>query len=111
MAMAPLVQSRLFSIAVAVVGVAAVLPFWLSVYVLGVLTAGYYFGVFAMSWDLLFGFAGEVNFGPTFLIGVGAYTAGILNNQYGWSGYLCIVLGAMASVIAGFVLALPALRV
>jgi branched-chain amino acid transport system permease protein len=64
-----------------------------------------------MAWDLLFGFAGEVNFGPTFLIGVGAYTAGILNNQYGWSVYLCIVLGAMASVIAGFVLALPALRV
>ena len=62
-----------------------------------------------MAWDLLFGFAGEVNFGPTFLIGVGAYTAGILNNQYGWSVYLCIVLGALASVIAGFVLALPAL--
>ena len=32
-----------------------------------------------MSWDLLFGFAGEVNFGPTFLIGLGAYTAGILD--------------------------------
>ena len=64
-----------------------------------------------MAWDLLFGFAGEVNFGPTFLIGVGAYTAGILNNQFGWSVYLCIVLGALASVIAGFVLALPALRV
>jgi branched-chain amino acid transport system permease protein len=29
-----------------------------------------------MAWDLLFGFAGEVNFGPTFLIGLGAYTAG-----------------------------------
>ena len=57
-----------------------------------------------MSWDLLFGFAGEVNFGPTFLIGVGAYTAGILNNQYGWSVYLCIVLGALASVIAGVLL-------
>ena len=78
---------------------------------LGLLTVAYYFGVFAMSWDLLFGFAGEVNFGPTFLIGVGAYTAGILNNQYGWSVYLCIVLGALASVVAGVVLALPALRV
>src|SRR5207245_11507037 len=111
MAMAPLLHSRLFWIAVAVVAVAAVLPFWLSVYVLGVLTAGYYFGVFAMAWDLLFGFAGEVNFGPTFLIGVGAYTAGILNAQFGWSVYLCIVLGALASVIAGLVLALPALRV
>ena len=86
-------------------------PWFVSAYILGVLTTAYYFGVFAMSWDLLFGFAGEVNFGPTFLIGVGAYTAGILNNQYGWSVYLCIVLGALASVIAGFVLALPALRV
>ena len=64
-----------------------------------------------MAWDLLFGFAGEVNFGPTFLIGVGAYTAGILNNLYGWSIYLCIVAGALAAVIGGFVLALPALRV
>ena len=58
--------------------VAATLPFYVSGYVLGLLTVAFYFGVFAMAWDLLFGFAGEVNFGPTFLIGVGAYTAGIL---------------------------------
>ena len=51
-------------------------PGWMGAYYLGVFTTAYYFGVFAMSWDLLFGFAGEVNFGPTFMIGVGAYTAG-----------------------------------
>jgi branched-chain amino acid transport system permease protein len=104
-------RSRLFLISLLVVVIAATLPLYVSGYVLGLLTVAYYFGVFAMSWDLLFGFAGEVNFGPTFLIGVGAYTAGILNNQYGWSVYLCIVLGALAAVVAGFVLALPALRV
>ena len=49
---------------------------------LGLLTIAYYFGVFSMAWDLLFGFANEVNFGPTFLIGLGAYTAGILDNLY-----------------------------
>ncbi|MDA8251463.1 MAG: hypothetical protein M0Z28_20160, partial [Rhodospirillales bacterium] len=59
---------------------AVTLPWWVSAYILGVLTVAYYFGVFAMAWDLLFGFAGEVNFGPTFLIGLGAYTAGILDN-------------------------------
>ncbi|MEH2512753.1 branched-chain amino acid transport system permease protein [Nitrobacteraceae bacterium AZCC 1564] len=106
-----LFTSRLFWIAVAVIAIASTLPLYVSGYILGLLTVAYYFGVFAMSWDLLFGFAGEVNFGPTFLIGVGAYTAGILNNQYGWSVYLCIVLGAAASVLAGLVLALPALRV
>ena len=109
--MADFFKSRLFFISLGVVIVASTLPLYVSGYILGLLTVAYYFGVFAMAWDLLFGFAGEVNFGPTFLIGVGAYTAGILNNQYGWSVYLCIVLGAMASVIAGFVLALPALRV
>ena len=109
--MGTFLTSRLFLISLGVVVVAATLPLYVSGYILGVLTVAYYFGVFAMAWDLLFGFAGEVNFGPTFLIGVGAYTAGILNNQYGWSVYLCIVLGAIASVVAGFVLALPALRV
>src|ERR1700736_209165 len=109
--MASFFTSRLFFISLAVVVIASTLPLYVSGYVLGLLTVAYYFGVFAMAWDLLFGFAGEVNFGPTFLIGVGAYTAGILNNQYGWSVYLCIVLGALASVIAGVVLALPALRV
>jgi len=104
-------RSRLFWISLVLVAVASTLPLYVSGYILGLLTVAYYFGVFAMAWDLLFGFAGEVNFGPTFLIGVGAYTAGILNNEYGWSVYLCIVLGALASVVAGFVLALPALRV
>ncbi len=103
-------KSRLFLISILVVAIAATLPLFASGYVLGLLTVAFYFGVFAMSWDLLFGFAGEVNFGPTFLIGVGAYTAGILNNLYGLSVYLCIFLGAMAAVVAGFVLALPALR-
>jgi branched-chain amino acid transport system permease protein len=106
-----LLRSKLFYAVLLVLLAAAFAPWWVSAYMIGVLTAAYYFGVFAMSWDLLFGFAGEVNFGPTFLIGVGAYTAGILNNQYGWSVYLCVALGALASVIAGFVLALPALRV
>ena len=69
-------------ISLIVVLVAATLPLYVSGYVLGLLTIAYYFGVFSMAWDLLFGFANEVNFGPTFLIGLGAYTAGILDNLY-----------------------------
>ena len=108
--MRALTTSRFFWITLGILVVAATLPWYVSAYILGLLTVAYYFGVFAMSWDLLFGFAGEVNFGPTFLIGVGAYTAGILNHQYGLSVYLCIACGAAAAVLAGFVLALPALR-
>ena len=54
--------SRLFVISLVVVVAAATLPWYVSGYVLGLLTVAYYFGVFAMAWDLLFGFAGEVNF-------------------------------------------------
>jgi branched-chain amino acid transport system permease protein len=87
------------------------LPFWFSGYILGLLTLAYYFGVFAMAWDLLFGFAGEVNFGPTFLIGTGAYTAGILDNLYQPPIAVCLIAGALAAVAGGVILALPALRV
>ena len=86
------------------------LPFIASAYVLGLLTLAYYFGVFAMSWDLLFGFAGEVNFGPTFLVGLGAYGAGLLNSQAGWPVPACVAGGAGLAVLGGVLLALPALR-
>ena len=90
--------------------VAAVLPLGVSSYVLGILTVGYYFGVFAMSWDLLFGFAGEVNFGPTFLVGLGAYGAGILNSETGLPIPVCILFGTVLAVAGGLLLAVPALR-
>jgi len=57
-------KSRLFFVSLAIVIIASTLPLYVSGYILGLLTVAYYFGVFAMSWDLLFGFAGEVNFGP-----------------------------------------------
>ncbi len=69
-----------------------------SAYLLGILTVAYYFGVFSMAWDLLFGFAGEVNFGPTFLIGLGAYTAAILDNQFGPPIFVCVLAGAVVAV-------------
>src|ERR1700691_27616 len=102
---------RVLLVTLGLIALAAFLPFFVSGYILGLLTIACYFGVFAMAWDLLFGFAGEVNFGPTFLIGVGAYTAGILDNLYQPPIWLCLVAGALAAVVGGVVLALPALRV
>jgi len=102
---------RVLLVALVVVVLAAFLPYFVSGYILGLLTTAFYFAVFAMAWDLLFGFAGEVNFGPTFLIGVGAYTAGILDNVYQPPIWICIVAGTLAAIIGGVVLALPALRV
>ena len=102
---------RTLLIGLAVVVLASFLPFGVSGYVLGLLTIAFYFAVFAMSWDHLFGYAGEVKFGPTFLIGSGAYTAGILDNLYQPPIWICVVAGTLAAVVGGVILALPALRV
>ena len=99
-----------FLVVAVIIAIAALLPLGVSGYILGLLTVAYYFGVFSMSWDLLFGFANEVNFGPTFLVGLGAYTAGILDNRYGLPISVCVALGTVAAVVGGLVLALPALR-
>jgi len=106
----PSLRTSRFWVAALIIVIAALLPLGVSGYVLGLLTIAYYFGVFSMSWDLLFGFANEVNFGPTFLVGLGAYTAGILDNRYGLPIPVCVALGTLAAVVGGVALALPALR-
>jgi branched-chain amino acid transport system permease protein len=105
--------SRLSLIGIGILVIGACVPFAASGYVLGLLTVAFYTAVFAMAWDLLFGFAGEVNFGPTFLIGLGAYTAGILDARLSPAipVWLCVAAGSIAAVIGGVLLALPALRV
>ena len=77
-------------ISLIVVLVASTLPLYVSGYVLGLLTIAYYFGVFSMAWDLLFGFANEVNFGPSFLIGLDSFAM----NAPVW--LLTLVGGALA---------------
>ncbi|MGB6448435.1 MAG: branched-chain amino acid ABC transporter permease, partial [Xanthobacteraceae bacterium] len=103
--MGSLSTTRILLIALGVVVLLSLLPLRASGYILGLLTVAYYFGVFAMAWDLLFGFAGEVNFGPTFLIGTGAYTAGILDNLYQPPIWVCVAAGALTAVAGGVVLA------
>jgi branched-chain amino acid transport system permease protein len=105
-----MLRSRTFLLIVPSLIVMALLPLGVGGYVLGLLTLAYYYAVFAMSWDLLFGFAGEVNFGPSFLIGVGAYAAALLNHYYNVPIPGCLVAGGLAAVVAGVALAVPALR-
>ena len=105
-----MLKNRTFRLAAPALVVMALLPLGVDGYILGLLTLAYYYAVFAMSWDLLFGFAGEVNFGPSFLIGVGAYTAALLNHYWGWPIPACLAAGAFMAVIAGAILAIPALR-
>lgn len=100
----------LFGFGLILLVVFAGLPFLLSLYMVGVVTIALYFSVFTMSWDLLFGYSGEVNFGPTFLIGVGAYGAALFNVNTALPVFACVLLGTLLAMIAGLLLVAPALR-
>ncbi len=74
---------------------AALLPYvGLQEYTLSILTLGLFFAVYAMNWDLLFGYAGEANFGATFLIGTGAYTAAMMSSNGIATPLVCVAAGA-----------------
>jgi len=77
---------------------------------LRVLTYASIFAIYAGSWDLLVGFAGRVTLGHSLFFGVSAYTAALLNQHLGLPPYLTIPIGAVAAVLAGLLLSLPALK-
>jgi len=66
--------------------------------------------IFAVSWDLLSGYTGQLNFGHALFFGVAAYATALLNTHLGWQPWATIPIGALAGVIAGLIVCLPALR-
>lgn len=69
-----------------------------------------FFAIFAMSWDLLAGYAGQMNLGHALFIGVAAYTSGLAGTHLEWSPWVTIPLGMGASVIVGALIGIPAIR-
>ncbi len=79
-------------------------------YILRILIFTNIFVIFAVSWDFLSGYTGQVNFGHALFFGVAAYTAGMLNHYFGIQPWATIPIGALAGVIIGVVTCFPALR-
>jgi branched-chain amino acid transport system permease protein len=68
------------------------------------------FVIFAVSWDLLSGYTGLINFGHALFLGVGAYGSGLLYKYLGWQPWATIPLGALGATLIGVITCLPALR-
>jgi branched-chain amino acid transport system permease protein len=67
-------------------------------------------GLFALSLDLILGYAGIVTLGHAAFFGIGAYTAGLLA-RYGWQEPLSgLVVAGMAAGFAGYVTSFIVLR-
>ncbi|MWG35976.1 branched-chain amino acid ABC transporter permease [Halomarina oriensis] len=74
------------------------------------LTTALYFGMFAMSWDTVSGYTGQISFGHGLFFAVGAYTSALLNLGYGIDPILSIPAGIVLAAVAGIVIGVPALR-
>lgn len=66
--------------------------------------------VFAVSWDMLSGYTGQVNFGHALFFGAGAYGSAVLYLHLGWQPWATIPLAAVIAAAVGVVTSLPALR-
>lgn len=70
-------------------------------YVLRVVTMMCFFAIFAASWDLLAGFAGQVSFGHALNFGAGAYASALLSSKAGLPPSLGVVLGTLLALLIG----------
>jgi len=75
-----------------------------------ILTLTCIYAIFAVSWDLLSGYTGLVNFGHALFFGVGGYGSALLYQYLGWPPAATIILGAAGAAAIGVITCLPALK-
>ena len=68
------------------------------------------FGLYAVGFNLLFGYTGLLSFGHAAFLGVGSYLAGIVIVHAGWPWWAAIITGIAASALAGAVIGFLAIR-
>ncbi len=97
--------------------VLTILPFFAPQSVVYLLGLTFIFVVYVVSWDLIAGYAGQINLGHTVFIGIGAYTTALLQNpeRLGITIphlpiWVTIILGGLMAVAFGFAIGAICLR-
>jgi branched-chain amino acid transport system permease protein len=86
------------------------LPLILSPYYVGLVVKMMVFALFAMSLDLLLGYAGMPSLGHAAYFGMAAYTTGLLALKAGWSVWFALPAGMAMAALTSFLFGLLALR-
>ena len=97
--------ARARALALACLAALCALPWVLDTVRLRMAIEVLYFGLFAVSFNLLFGYAGLLSFGHAATFGVGGYAVGLaLKNIPGLSLPAALCLGGLAGAIGGVVI-------
>lgn len=96
------VANRTLWIAVAA-GVGVVMPFLLSDFYLMVLTEALIMSIFALSFNLLFGYMGQLSFGQAAFYGLGGYGVALLLTKAHFNFWLSLVAGVACATVAGLI--------
>lgn len=100
-------RSALLVIAAAV---SLAIPFGVKDYYLDVLVIAGIYMLLALGLNVIVGFTGLLNLGFAAFYAIGAYTYALLNTKLGVGFWPSLPLSAAAAALAGFLLAVPALR-
>lgn len=80
-------------------------------YLMHVMVLAMVFGIFAIAWNLVAGFAGLKTFGHHAFFGLGAYGSALLAMRLGLSPWITLWLGGLIAAAAGLVIGTPILRI
>jgi branched-chain amino acid transport system permease protein len=95
----------------ALLGFVAILPQVSDApYLLHVIVVANILAVFALSWDVVAGFMGQINFGQAMFFGVGAYTIGLMSTAYRVPPILGLIIGGLVAVLLSLIVGIPCLR-
>ncbi|HRN50020.1 MAG TPA: branched-chain amino acid ABC transporter permease [Anaerolineales bacterium] len=99
------------AVLLALVAAAIALPFyWGDTSLLTTLVQALLLATLAASWNILAGFAGQINLGHAASFGIGALTTRQLWLELGWGFWPSFVLGGVAAAAAALLIGIPALR-
>jgi len=80
-------------------------------FVIGLLTSACLYVVYVVSWDLLEGYTGMLNFGQLIFAGVSGYTVALLELNSGIGHAGAIIVGVLVGTCSSLLLSIPSLRV
>jgi len=103
-------RTRAIGLGIAVLAVAAAVPFVLHSFYIFQMTMVLVYAIAIIGLNLLTGFNGQFSLGHAAFYAIGAYTAAIMMDKFGIGYVWTLPVAAMICFIFGFLFGLPALR-